>query len=255
MQLLLSRPSFSQRILNPSATRSIFDDDYYSYSGGTVIYVDGGGTLIWDIMIGAVQVAVSVMERLADSQRGWMESHQVWGPILFGSGVRFLLGLAVLGSMSFLSLLLSLSLFAPLQLVNGLRGAGILGNWGRRRQGGNGGSGSSLGQFMIFAIILIGAANTLIGVYRTVERWTQLCLKYVETQILEVNPEDRRREREKTRARREESWARRWVREGRWRRLNGWRELCFRGWLRVRLAITAVRDRWRAAWLMGEAGV
>ena len=150
--------------------------------------------------------------------------------------LRSLLGLAVLGSFSFLSLLLSQSLLGPLQLANGLRGAGLLGNWSRRRRG----TGTGVGQYMMIAIVVIGSINTLISVYGTVEILTQRILKYVETQILEVNPEDRRRAKEQQM----ETWWRRWLRERRYRSRNGWQEVWARMMIRLRIEWVGLKRRW-----------
>ena len=151
--------------------------------------------------------------------------------------IRFLLGLAVLGSLSFLSLLLSLSLFAPLQIFNGFRGAGLFRRYARRAET----NGTGLGQIMIVVFVLIGAANTLVRVYEAVQGMTRRMLMFVETQILEVNADVMRKARE----RREEGWWRRGAREGRYRTTRGWWEVGVRGWveLRARVVLAWVRAR------------
>ena len=106
------------------------------------------------------------------------------GVVVFGVVIRFLIGLALLGSLSFLSLLLSVSLFAPFQLYNGLRQTGIFRRTARR----DGSNGTGLGQIMFVAFVAIGAVNTLVGVYKGVQSMTRRVLMFVETQILEVNP-------------------------------------------------------------------
>lgn len=188
---------------------------------------------MWDVVVGAVRVFATVANRLTHARGG------TWGKMPVPAQwvvVRSLLGLAVLGSFSFLSLLLSLSLFGPLQLANGLRGAGLLGNWTRRRRN----AGAGVGQYMMIAIVVIGSINTLVSVYRTVEVLTQRILKYVETQILEVNPEDRRKAREGH----VEAWWKRWMREERYRTRLGWQEVWARLLIRLRSEIRGVKRRW-----------
>lgn len=238
MTWLLSIPAFHNRVLDTPDSRYVFlgdDDEWYELDDSAVIYVSGGGTLMWDIVIGAVRTFATVANRLSHSKTGG----GVWGmmpPAAQWVALRSLMGLAVLGSFSFLSLLLSLSLFGPLQLANGLRGAGLLGNWSRRRRG----TGTGVGQYMMIAIVVIGSINTLISVYGTVEILTQRILKYVETQILEVNPEDRRKAKEE----RAEVWWRRWIRERRYRSRNGWEEVWARFLIRVRIELRGMKRRW-----------
>jgi hypothetical protein len=103
---------------------------------------------------------------------------------------------------------------------------------------------------MMIAIVLIGSVNTLISVYHTVETVTQRMLKYVETQILEVNPEDRRKAKE----RRVQAWWKRWLKEKRYTRLNGWQEVWVRLSIEFRLQLTGLKEkftRWKTAWALG----
>lgn len=93
---------------------------------------------------------------------------------------------------------------------------------------------------MMIAIVVIGSINTLISVYGTVEILTQRILKYVETQILEVNPEDRRRAKEQQM----EAWWRRWLRERRYRSRNGWQEVWARMMIRLRIEWVGLKRRW-----------
>jgi protein-S-isoprenylcysteine O-methyltransferase Ste14 len=189
--------------------------------------------------MGSIQTFTDVANRLLLRRDGFFSERGApeWvGMIAFALGIRFLLGLAVLGSLSFLSLLLSLSLFAPLQLANGLRGTGI---FTRRRGNGNGNGGTPAGQIMIVLFVLIGAANTLVKVYRLNERITQRLLMYVETQILEVNPAERRgRARERRR-----KWYVIWWKEGRWARREGWEEVRVRLWMGAREGLGPVWER------------
>lgn len=127
MTWLLSIPAFHNRVLDPPSSKYVFlgDDDEWYELDDDIIYVSGGGTLMWDIVVGAVRTFATVANRLSHSKGGG----GLWGMMPSAAqwlALRSLLGLAVLGSFSFLSLLLSLSLFGPLQLANGLRGAGLL---------------------------------------------------------------------------------------------------------------------------------
>jgi hypothetical protein len=103
---------------------------------------------------------------------------------------------------------------------------------------------------MMFAIVIIGSIKTLFSVYHTVERLTQRLLKYVETQILEVNPQDRR----EARKRKNDTWGKRWIREKRYMRREGWDEIGFRMWLGVKGELRGLKERfirWKAAWALG----
>ena len=201
------------------------DDDYWD-DDGTVIIIGGGGTLIYDIVLGAIQMFTALAIRFAQTQSKVFDAMP--DPLedaVFWIGIRFLLGLAVMGSFSFLSLLLSFSLFGPFHLFNSLRGVGLFRNFTRRRttEGGR-----SLSQVMIVAFVLIGTVNTMFKTYGWVRKFTHKLLVYVETQILEVNPDDRRKAREAERRRRELSWTRRWLRQGRWKHRQGWWEILLR---------------------------
>nr|XP_031861478.1 uncharacterized protein CI109_003082 [Kwoniella shandongensis]KAA5528550.1 hypothetical protein CI109_003082 [Kwoniella shandongensis] len=232
-------PTISRSLLSSSSKSrplasmyDLFDDGgfYGDAGGGGVVIVSGGGALMWDVLVGAVQTFVDLTNSVTSSKNRLAQSlpTPLAGAFL-GLIVRFLLGLAVLGSMSFLSLLISLSLFGPLQLINGLRGAGFLGNWGRRRLragggGGGGGQSTPIGTIIIVLLVIIGALNTLRQVYGAVERLTHRALRFVEAQILEVNPDEVKRERKRIRQR----WWVRWVIEKRWKTREGWREVGFR---------------------------
>jgi len=217
------------------------DDDWYELED-SILYVSTGGTLMWDVFVGAVRVFAAVASKLSQSRSGILaklpDSVQ-W------LSVRFLLGMSVLGSFSFISLLFSLSLFGPIQLMNGLRGAGILGGWTSRRRN----AGTGVGQYMMIVIVLIGSIKTLFSVYHTVEALTQRLLKYVETQILEVNPEDRR----EAKRRKVEAWWKRWIREKRYTRRDGWQEIWFRIVVRLQLEWRSTKEkwtRWKTAWAL-----
>lgn len=249
--LLLSSPSVSRAVLAPAPKSGNFlYSNYDTWDDGPVIIVGGGGALIYDVVLGAIQTFAGVAQRFVSSDKNTLFIDSLPNSVaasILGLVIRFLLGLAVLGSLSFLSLLLSLSLFAPLQIFNGFRGAGLFRRHARREGGGGSTNGTGLGQIMIITFVLIGAANTLISVYGGVQGLTRRLLMFVETQILEVNPDDRRKAQENGRARKMESWWSRWVREGRWRRPRGWYELGVRGWSESRGRVIAAWERARVA--------
>ena len=211
---MVSKAVFSPPTSTPIALYDNWDEDY--------VVINGGGLLIWDVVLGAVRTFSGVAQRFTASRPEFTG-------FLLGATIRFLLGLAVLGSLSFLSLILSMSLFAPLQVFNGFRTAG-LGIFRRHRRDGAS-DGTGFGQVVIIIFVLIGAANTLVRVYSGLQLLTERLLFYVETQILEVNSDERRTAREKSR---EVLWWRRWVKEGRWKRRDGWREVGWRGWVTLK---------------------
>lgn len=213
----------------------------------------GSGTLIYDVVLAAVDTFSAVAEKFAVAY-GSRASATGLDWLVFALAIRFLLGLAILGSLSFLSLLLSLSLFAPFQLANGLRGTGVFNSLNRRARaaaGGRaavagGGGGTPAGQLMIIIFVLVGAANTVSQVYRLVRAGTERALKYVETQILEVNPEDRRLARQRTRENRRNrraKWYRVWWREKRWATRQGWEEVRVRLYMAARAGLAPIWDR------------
>lgn len=212
------------------------DDDNSSY-----FLINGGGTIVYDIFIGAIQTFTGLALTFADKLND--ASQDLPGPVaevIFHVGVRFILGIAVLGSLSFASLLMSISLFGPLQMLNGMRGLGFFGNIGRRRvaRGGENGGGA-VGQLMIIMMVIIGTANTLRSVYGLVNSLVQRLLIYVEAQILEVNPDEVRKAKEEERSR--DTWPKRWMREQRWKTRRGWYELVVR-------CLAAARGKARIAW-------
>ncbi|OCF56128.1 hypothetical protein L486_06069 [Kwoniella mangroviensis CBS 10435] len=244
--MLHHSPTISRTLLSRSSrptVKSMFDlldDPYTAVDGGPVIVVGGGGALIWDIFIGAIQTFIDLSNSFLTQKDNL--STKIPSPIanlIFELAVRYLLGLATLGSMSFLSLLLSLSLFGPLQLMNGLRGFGFLGNFARRRTaagGGGGGGGEgrlSVGTIMMIVLVLVGAVNTLIQFYNGLQILTQKLLIYVETQILEVNSDEIHKRRREQRKKREEEkmeqrWWIRWIKDGQFKRVDGYKELAVR---------------------------
>ena len=263
LHYLLTTSSWTRRRL--FSARTLFNDldgDWDDDDGldGSIIIVGGGGAIVYDVIIGAIQTFTSLAVTFAEATNDIADD--LPGPIaevIFHVGVRFILGLAVLGSVSFLSLLLSMSLFGPLQIINGLRGVGLFGNLTRRRvrtgTGDGTGGGGPLGQMMIVLFVLIGTVNTLIGLYKITQKLTMKMLIYVEAQILEVNPDDRRKAKEEEEARREQSWTRRWAREGRWKTRRGWWELVLRTALRLKIWVRDGYDRWRARMMMAEVEV
>ncbi|WWC90975.1 uncharacterized protein L201_005914 [Kwoniella dendrophila CBS 6074] len=245
LSLLHYSPSISRALLSKSSSRTpmtsmfdLLDDPYGAFDDGPVIIVGGGGTLVWDIFITAIQTFVELSNSFLTYKDKISSSWLIPGSIAnfgFELSIRFLLGLAMLGSMSFLSLLLSLSLFGPLQLLNGLRGFGFLGRRFRNtRNSGNlnSSSSTSIGTIMIIGLVLIGAINTLIQFYNLITIATQKLLLYVETQILEVNSEEikkeRRRKQKEKLKRDSEKWYIRWIKDGQYRSSEGWKEIIIR---------------------------
>ena len=212
------------------------DADYWTAGDSTIIIVGGGGTLMYEIVLGSIQMFTALAIRFAKSQVIFEYLPEPLEDVVFLLGIRFILGLAVLGSFSFLSLLISFSLFGPLQVFSTLRGLGLFRNFIRRRTGDGRGS---ISQVMMVALVLVGTVNTFFKTYQWIHAFTMRMLAYVETQILEVNPEDRRRAKEQDKRRREQSWLRRWVREGRYRGWRGWWELTLRLalWMRATLRV------------------
>jgi hypothetical protein len=218
-----------------------------SDGGDTVIVMGIGGGLMWEVMVSSIQTFTRIALEFADLTQDWADSFV--GGLFFDLGIRFILGLAVLGSFSFISLLFSVSFLGPFHIYNTIRGIGFLRNWTRGRDTQRQARGSGFGQMMIVLFVLIGTVNTLWNVYRAVNGLTQRILVYVEAQILEVNPEMRREERERREKRKREGWFRRWVRNGRWRTGWGWWELvvrltyALRGWVKHRWEVA--REGWR----------
>lgn len=274
-RFLLSSPSSSSssssKVLSrkQAPSRSTFSLlDYFQedwdwddgFGGGGMVIIGGGGaassgTLIYDMVLAAIDTFAAVAEKFA-IMYGSQSSGSGFDWLFFALAIRFLLGLAILGSLSFLSLLLSLSLFAPFQLANGLRGTSIFNSLNRRARGvangaragagAAGGGGTPAGQMMIIIFVLVGAANTISQVYRLVAAVTQRALKYLETQILEVNPEDRRRARQQTRENRRNrraKWYRVWWREKRWATRQGWEEVRVRLYMAARAGLAPIWDR------------
>ncbi|WVF65304.1 hypothetical protein IAT40_000028 [Kwoniella sp. CBS 6097] len=244
-------------------------DDFNGGGGGNVMIVGGGGTLAFDVFVASIKTFFELSRSFSNSQDRLSEILSLPHPManfILGLVIRFMLGIAVMGSMSFLSLLLSLSLFGPLQLANGLRGAGFLGNFGgvRRRfradttvGGGGGGRGPSIGTIMVVGLVVIGAVNSMIQVYSGVQSLTGRLLKYVETQILEVNPHELRKEklrREKERGERARRWWIGWFREKRWRRAMGWKEVYVRFRFRLMGLIDGIKGSMRRLAVGGGNG-
>ncbi|ODN97267.1 hypothetical protein L198_03830 [Cryptococcus wingfieldii CBS 7118] len=233
--ILAHSSTLSRTFLSPSSGNlrlggpmDLFDDGFMD-QGNVIIIGSGGGTLVWDVLVAAIQTFASIADKLGRYHSVLVT--RLPGPLatlVLGIAIRSLLGIALLGSMSFLSLSISMSLFGPLQLANALRG-GFLGSWGRRRlaRGGRGGAA------IVVALVAIGTLNTLRQVYRRVGRLATRLLKYVESQILEVNP-DEEREGERRRMARREKWLRQWLVERRWGTVHGWKEAGYRGWITAR---------------------
>lgn len=94
---------------------------------------------------------------------------------------KFMLGLSLVGILSFLNLLITMSLFGPLQIA---RARWIRG--GRREAGG----GRDIGTILIIIFVLIGVARALYGVYTMTQALAQYILQKAENAILEVQDGD-----------------------------------------------------------------
>jgi len=90
---------------------------------------------------------------------------------------RFILGLSALGIISFLQMLISMSLFAPLQIVRN--------TWLRRRRG-EGGAAEGAGMIIIVVFVLIGAARAVMQVYNLTNALAKIILSRAELAILDV---------------------------------------------------------------------
>lgn len=140
-----------------------------SESGGTAIYVFGAG-LMYDVIMEAVDTFLDI---LMDGYRAWGRGRKGWlANAIMWFLFRFMLGIAALGSLSFLSLLVSLSLFAPLQLVHTFRGTGIFDGLRNRLRG--------RGYLLVVAMVLIGVFNSIVQVYDVVQAITMSGLQWVE---------------------------------------------------------------------------
>lgn len=197
-------------------------NDYWESDDGSVVVYMGGATFVYDVVVESIETFLIFAGDAYDVLRedgGWV-SH-----LALEFVVRFLLGLAVMGSISFLTLLGSLSLFAPLQLMHTLRGTGIFDGIRRRLSGRN-------GTILVVAFVLVGIFNSIVQVYDFVQGITLRLLRYVETQIVEVNsPEGRRAEMARQAP---AGWWERWWAERRWRNARGWYEVGLRGWVNVK---------------------
>lgn len=108
-----------------------------------------------------------------------------FGRLLRGFIYRFTTGLGVVGILSFLNLLFSFGLFAPLRLFGG--------NWtrGQRR-----GAASDTASLVIVIFIIIGVVRAIWLVYKLTRHIAQLLLRRAETAILEVGQADEEAEPE-----------------------------------------------------------
>ncbi|KAG8738268.1 hypothetical protein FRC12_016825 [Ceratobasidium sp. 428] len=99
--------------------------------------------------------------------------------IVSGFVYRFTTGLGVVGILSFLNLMFSFGLVAPLRLFGG--------NWNRgQRRGGN-----DAASLIIVILIVVGVVRAIWLVYKLTRHLAQLLLRRAETAILEVGqPEE-----------------------------------------------------------------
>jgi hypothetical protein len=261
LHFLLTRSNSTRRailttstIFETEATTSITDTWTGSIGGGYYMVGGVGGSLLWEVFVGSIQTFTRIALEFSD----WAQeslSDGFFSGLVFDMGVRFILGLAVMGSLSFFTLIFSVSIQGPFQIFNTIQAVRIVRNWLRRDNGNARAGRGNFGQAVIILFVMIGTLNTLYGVYRVTRRITQRMLVWMEAQILEVNPDERQKEREKQQRRKQEGYVARWVRLGRWREPWGWWELVVRMFY---VAITAAKERWRKTkegWARGMAGL
>jgi hypothetical protein len=219
-------------------------------AGKKVVYVDeedegfmwdntimflGGTTLIYDIMSQAVHTFVVFAGDAYDFFDGRVPR------VLIAAVVRLILGLSVLGSISGLTLIASLSLFAPLQILHVLRGSGVLPGLRRRLN-----SRSPAATLLTVAFVAVGVLNSIVQVYDGLQGITQRVLRFVETQIVEVHAPGAAQPPRAMHP----GWWERWWAERRWRTAAGWREVRLRAWIGAkewgRQYRVAAAEAWRA---------
>lgn len=215
--------------LQTDTTGGHFDGDFWESEDGHMVMYVGGATLVYDVVIESIETFLIFASDAYDYLRhdaGWVSV------LALTLVIRFILGLALLGSISFLTLLGSLSLFAPLQLIHTLRGTGLFDGIRRRMSGRN-------GTILVVTFVLIGIFNSIVQVYDIVQSLTLKMLRYVETQIVEVNSPEGLRARQEQHV---PGWWGRWWAERRWRTMRGWYEVWLRGWVNVKERVR----QWRA---------
>ncbi|KAG8864932.1 hypothetical protein FRB96_003519 [Tulasnella sp. 330] len=128
---------------------------------------------------------------------------------------RFIIGLSFLGIVSFLNLLLSLSFYAPAQLMR--RGRGLFG--GRRVHGDRAtGGGFDIGTALVVLFVAIGVARAIYKIYQFNRFLARKVLARAETAILEVGEDDQGDGGDGTL--RDQGWSAPWRRP--WETLNSW---------------------------------
>ncbi|KAG9013064.1 hypothetical protein FRB94_003896 [Tulasnella sp. JGI-2019a] len=134
--------------------------------------------------------------------------------LLYRLAQRFVVGLSFLGIVSFLNLLISLSMYAPAQLMR--RGRGLLG--GRRARGDRARTGGlDLGTALILVFVAIGIARAVYKIYQLNQFLAKILLARAETAILEVPDNDA--DEGAVRDRRwSASWKRPWTKVSSWAR-------------------------------------
>ena len=251
----LSKSSSSRRRIMTKGTvfgtavRSSSND--YLYDNGSLYVSVGGvgvGGAMFEVLISAIQtfsgLAVAFAQAVQDLDD--IFPAPVVGMMYF-LGVRFILGMAVIGSISFCSMLISMSIWGPMNLFNAVSGFSAVRRW----RGGRRSDRSDLGQVVIVFLVLAGLVHTVWRFYKWLEAKTSRFLFYLEEQVLEVNPEERRRNEERRREQRKLSYIRRWFRNGKWKTRLGWQEAWMRFWFHVRFAVVSQWIRTRDAWARG----
>lgn len=145
---------------------------FWSSEDGQVVVYAGGATFVLEMIEESVDTFIDLAGRAYDAWSLPLEGPWGWlSTWALKTVIRLILGMALLGSLSFLSLLASLSLFAPLQLMHTLRGTGMFEGFRRRMQA------SGQGSIIIIVFVVIGLVNSIVTVYDVVQALTLRGLK------------------------------------------------------------------------------
>lgn len=127
-----------------------------------------------------VKVSQKKKTRQKSTKRKARAPPSKFGRIIRGFIYRFTTGLGVVGILSFLNLIFSFGLVAPLRLLGG--------NWTRGQRGR--GAANDTASLVIVIFILIGVVRAVWLVYKLTRHLAQLLLRRAETAILEVGQPD-----------------------------------------------------------------
>lgn len=178
-----------------------------SEDGSMVVYM-GGATFILDLIDDSINAFIAITARAFDMFEGsrWVT------PLMLDFILRFLLGVALLGALSALSLLGSLRLLAPLQLLYTISLSGIVDiSPALSIVGGS--------RNVIVGFVLLGVANSIVQVYDALHACALFALRFTESEIVEPSREQATQRKENR------SWGRKWLRDRRWRTVDGWQEV------------------------------